>query len=92
MIFLVPDPRQHRHLVDRARRRPADAAALPAQAAPHLEELQDAHLHRRPDGGQLHPDEEGPEDVPVPFAYRGRCGGGGDGEWIVGCCFQTAAD
>lgn len=52
--------RQHRHLVDRARRRHADAAAIPAEAAPHLEELQDAHLHRRADGGQLYPDEERP--------------------------------
>lgn len=61
--------------MDRARRRAADAAAVPAEATPLVEELQDAHLHRRPDGGQLHPDKEGSEDVPVPSAYRGGSGG-----------------
>lgn len=67
--------------MDRARRWPADAVAVPAEAAPLLEELQDAHLHRRPDGGQLDPDQEGPQDVPVPSAYRGRGGGRGNGEF-----------
>lgn len=52
--------------MDRARRRHADATAVPAEAAPHLEELQDAHLHRRADGRQLYTDEKGSQDVPVP--------------------------
>lgn len=74
------DPRQHRHLVDRARRRHADAVAVPPEAAPHVEELQAAHLHGGPDGGQLHPDEEGLEDVPLPLENSRRGGGGRDGE------------
>lgn len=52
--------------MDRARWRHVDAAALLAEAAPYVEKLQDAHLHGRTDGGQLHPDEEGPQDVPLP--------------------------
>lgn len=52
--------------MDSARRRHADAAAVPAEAAPHLEELQDAHLHRSADGRQFHPDEERLEDVLIP--------------------------
>lgn len=66
--IVCPGIRQHRHLVDRARRRHADAAAVPAETAPHLEELQDAHLHRRADGRQLYTDEERSEDVPLPAA------------------------
>lgn len=65
--------------MDRARRRHADAAAVPAEATSHVEELQDAHLHRRADGRQLHPDEEGPQDVPLSAATGGRgrsCGNG----------------
>ena len=56
----------HRRLVDRARRRLADAPPVPVEAAPHLEELQVEDLQRGPGQRQLHPDEEGSEDFPVP--------------------------
>ena len=65
---------EHRHLVDRARRRPPHAAALPPHAAQDLEELQDEDLQHRAAGGQLHPDEEGPQDVPLPPQVGGWVG------------------
>ena len=58
--------RQHRRLVDCSRRRSPHAAALPAEAASHLEELQAQDLQRRTGARQLHPDEEGPQDIPLP--------------------------
>lgn len=51
--------------MDRPRWRHADVAPVPAETTPDLEELQDAHLHRRADGRQLHPNEEGSQDVPL---------------------------
>ena len=52
--------------MDRSRRRITDAAALPPQAAPDLEELQAPDLQRRSGDGQLHPDEERSQDIPLP--------------------------
>ena len=42
------DAWHHRHLVDRPRWRAPYAAALPTHPAPHLAQLQDAHLHCSP--------------------------------------------
>lgn len=35
-----------------------------------LEEVQDAHLHCGPDGRQQHPDEKGPDHIPLSPPYR----------------------
>lgn len=75
------DSRQHRHLVDRARRRYVDAVAVPLEAAPDMEELQVAHIYCGPDGGQLNSDEEGLEDVPLSLENSGRGGGCRNGKW-----------
>jgi hypothetical protein len=69
--------RQHRCLVDRPRRRIADAAALPSQATPDLEELQAPDLQRGSGDGQLHPDEERSQDIPLPTQVR----------WFIYCSF-----
>lgn len=45
-----------------------------------LAQVQDAYLHGGADGRQQHPDEEGPDHLPVPPAHHRGGGGGGDGE------------
>lgn len=65
--------------MDRSRRRPAHAAAVPSEAASYLEELQAAHLYGGPNGGQLYPDEERPQDVPLSTTYRRGSGSRGNG-------------
>ena len=56
----------HRRLVDRSRRRASHVAAILAEAAQDLEELQAQDLQRGPGQRQLHPDEERSEDIPLP--------------------------
>lgn len=63
----IIDPWKHRHLVDCSWRRSSNVTAIPTETASHMEELQIANLHRRPNGRQFHSNEEGPENVPVPF-------------------------
>lgn len=52
--------------MDRTRWWHADAAPILAEATPHVEKLQDAHLHCSADGRQLYSNEEGSENVPIP--------------------------
>ena len=59
-------------MVDRSRRRVADAAAILAAAAPHVAPLQDAPLHRRSARGQLDSDEKRSQDFALQSSYRRR--------------------
>ena len=52
--------------MDRSRRRPPHAAAILAEAAPDLEELQAQDLQRGAGQRQLDPDEERSQDIPLP--------------------------
>ena len=65
---------------------PHRAALMPPSLA-GLAQVQDAYLHGGSDGRQQHPDEEGPDHIPVPPAHHRRGGGGGDGEcWDSSTC------
>jgi len=59
--------------VDCPRRWSAHVAALPAEATPHLAQLQAKDLHSCSNRGQLDSNEEGSKDIPVPSPNRGRC-------------------
>lgn len=49
-----------------------------------LEEVQDAHLHRGPDGRQQHPDEKGPDHFPLSSPHRRYGGSCRNGEFFQG--------
>ena len=62
--------------MDSSRRRIADAATLPPQTAPDVEELQAENIQRGPARRQLNPDEKRPQDFPLPLEVsnvRQRC-------------------
>lgn len=48
-----------------------------------MEEVQNENLHSGTDGWQLHPDEEGSSDVPLPASAGCSGGGGRDGEMLL---------
>lgn len=70
--YFFEDLRLHRYLVDCTRWWASDAASVPAKTAPYVEELQASHLHCRSNRRQLHSNEEGFKDVPLPPSYRRR--------------------
>lgn len=76
----LKDWRQHWRMVGGSRRWFADVTAVPAEAAPHMEELQDEDLHHRTIGRQLDSDQEGLENFPLPLENWSGSGSCWDGE------------